>query len=78
MKIIYTSENCCQLKLTAPSLTQLGSYAVEAGNVHGLVRTAGSLNVGQPRHKSPPKFRQLTPEKSLTVQPKVAFNQNVS
>lgn len=59
------------------SLRDLGSYAVEASNVHGLVRTTCFLNVGEPRHAEPPQFQQIeAPE--IAVQPKVAFRESVS
>ena len=53
----------------------MGAYSVEASNVHGIVRTTGFANVGQPRHAEPPKFKEIVSEKGLAVQAKVAFDE---
>ena len=55
----------------------MGAYSVEASNVHGVVRTTGFANVGQPRHAEPPKFQQIDSKQRLAVQPKVAFDEKV-
>uniref|UniRef100_A0A1I7X1T1 Ig-like domain-containing protein n=1 Tax=Heterorhabditis bacteriophora TaxID=37862 RepID=A0A1I7X1T1_HETBA len=62
IEIIYKSETICELHLSDLTLNDLGSYAVEASNVHGLVRTTGSLNQ-----------KIATPE--IAVQAKVAFKE---
>ena len=55
----------------------MGAYSVEASNVHGVVRTTGFANVGQPRHAEPPKFKEIVTSKGIAVQPKVAFDEKV-
>ncbi|VDP02270.1 unnamed protein product [Heligmosomoides polygyrus] len=76
VKINYTSENVCELRVLQVSLRDLGSYAVEASNVHGVVRTTSSLNVGEPRHAEAPQFQQVE-EPGIEVKPKVAFREQV-
>ncbi|VDN35177.1 unnamed protein product, partial [Cylicostephanus goldi] len=76
VKINYTSETVCELRISDVTLRDLGSYAVEASNVHGLVKTTCFLNAGEPRHAEPPQFQQIeAPE--IAVQPKVAFHDSV-
>ncbi|KAK5984897.1 hypothetical protein GCK32_008606 [Trichostrongylus colubriformis] len=76
VKITYLSETVCELRVSQVTLKDLGSYAVEAANVHGVVRTTSSLNVGEPRHAEPPQFQQVdTP--GISVKPKVAFHEEV-
>ncbi|KAK6047730.1 immunoglobulin I-set domain protein [Cooperia oncophora] len=76
VKITYLSENVCELRVSQVALKDLGSYAVEASNVHGVVRTTSSLNVGEPRHAEPPQFQQIE-EPGIEVKPKVAFREEV-
>ncbi|KAK6029157.1 immunoglobulin I-set domain protein [Ostertagia ostertagi] len=75
-EINYLSENVCELRVSQVSLRDLGSYAVEASNVHGVVRTTSSLNVGEPRHAEPPQFQQVEAP-GIAVKPKVAFREEV-
>ncbi|ETN72289.1 hypothetical protein NECAME_13906, partial [Necator americanus] len=77
VKINYISEEVCELRVSQLSLRDLGSYAVEASNVHGIVKTTCFLNVGEQRRAEPPQFQQVeAPE--IAVQPKVAFRESVS
>lgn len=76
LQIQYVSDDDCHLKISNVSSTELGNYVVEASNVHGVVRTSGALNVGKPRHLSPPKFVQR--EEPIAVKSKVAFAEQVS
>ncbi|EJW72527.1 hypothetical protein WUBG_16563, partial [Wuchereria bancrofti] len=45
--ISYITPRKCQLKIANVSVSHLGSYSVEASNIHGIVRTTASLNVGK-------------------------------
>ncbi|KAK6109169.1 Immunoglobulin I-set domain family protein [Brugia pahangi] len=47
IQISYITPTKCQLKITNVSVSHLGSYSVEASNIHGIVRTTASLNVGK-------------------------------
>ncbi|VDO55992.1 unnamed protein product, partial [Brugia timori] len=47
VQISYITPTKCQLKITNVSVSHLGSYSVEASNIHGIVRTTASLNVGK-------------------------------
>ncbi|VDO56555.1 unnamed protein product [Haemonchus placei] len=76
VKITYLSESVCELRVSQVSLRDLGNYAVEASNVHGVVRTVSSLNVGEPRHAEPPQFQQVDAP-GIAVKPKVAFREEV-
>uniref|UniRef100_A0A158PAH4 TITIN n=1 Tax=Angiostrongylus cantonensis TaxID=6313 RepID=A0A158PAH4_ANGCA len=76
IKINYISETFCELRVSQVSLRDLGNYAVEASNVHGLVRTTCFLNAGEPRRSEPPQF-QLVDAPEIAVQPKVAFREQV-
>ncbi|KAJ1359849.1 hypothetical protein KIN20_018667 [Parelaphostrongylus tenuis] len=76
IKINYISETFCELRVSHVSLRDLGNYAVEASNVHGLVRTTCSLNAGEPRCSEPPQF-QLVDAPEIAVQPKVAFREQM-
>ncbi|VDK27112.1 unnamed protein product [Gongylonema pulchrum] len=59
VQITYVTPTKCQLKITSIGLRHLGSYSVEAANVHGIVRTTASLNVGRKRGEAePPKFHE--------------------
>lgn len=58
-QISYTSQTRCELKISNIGLRHLGTYSVEASNVHGVLRTTAALNVGQRREDSvPPVFLQ--------------------
>ncbi|VDK50737.1 unnamed protein product [Anisakis simplex] len=58
-QITYTSASRCELKISNIGLRHLGAYSVEASNVHGVLRTTASLNVGQRREDTkPPVFFQ--------------------
>ena len=76
VQIFYVSDNKCQLIVLKSSLSDMGGYSVEASNVHGVVRTTGFANVGQPRHAEPPQFKIM--KQGIAVQPKVAFHEEVS
>uniref|UniRef100_A0A158Q7F2 Myosin light chain kinase, smooth muscle n=1 Tax=Elaeophora elaphi TaxID=1147741 RepID=A0A158Q7F2_9BILA len=57
IKISYITPTKCQLKITSLSVSHLGTYSVEASNIHGIVRTTASLNVGKKRSEvEPPKL----------------------
>ncbi|VDM08832.1 unnamed protein product, partial [Wuchereria bancrofti] len=47
VQISYITPRKCQLKIANVSVSHLGSYSVEASNIHGIVRTTASLNVGK-------------------------------
>ncbi|VDK88198.1 unnamed protein product, partial [Onchocerca ochengi] len=49
IQILYITPTKCQLKITNLSVSHLGTYSVEASNIHGIVRTTASLNVGKKR-----------------------------
>ncbi|VDK82765.1 unnamed protein product [Litomosoides sigmodontis] len=49
VQILRITSTKCQLKITNVSLSHLGTYSVEASNIHGIVRTTASLNVGKKR-----------------------------
>uniref|UniRef100_A0A915PUX1 Uncharacterized protein n=1 Tax=Setaria digitata TaxID=48799 RepID=A0A915PUX1_9BILA len=57
IQILYITPTKCQLKIINLSVSHLGTYSVEASNVHGIVRTTASINVGKKRSEVvPPKF----------------------
>ncbi|GMR58628.1 hypothetical protein PMAYCL1PPCAC_28823, partial [Pristionchus mayeri] len=58
VQISWLSPTRCELRLSDVSLRSLGTYAVDAFNGHGIVRTTASLNVGEPRHAEPPVFQK--------------------
>ncbi|KAL3986026.1 Immunoglobulin I-set domain family protein [Acanthocheilonema viteae] len=49
IQILHVTPTKCQLKITSLSVSHLGTYSVEASNIHGIVRTTASLNVGKRR-----------------------------
>ncbi|CAG9530815.1 unnamed protein product [Cercopithifilaria johnstoni] len=58
-QIVYISPTKCQLKITNLTVSYLGTYSVEASNIHGIVRTTASLNVGRKRSEVEPlKFSE--------------------
>ncbi|GMT09123.1 hypothetical protein PFISCL1PPCAC_420 [Pristionchus fissidentatus] len=58
VEISWLSPTRCELRLSDVSLRSLGTFAVDAFNGHGIVRTTASLNVGEPRHAEPPVFEK--------------------
>ncbi|KAF8382632.1 ttn-1 [Pristionchus pacificus] len=58
VQISWLSSSRCELRLSDVSLRSLGTYAVDAFNGHGIVRTTACLNVGEPRHAEPPVFHK--------------------
>ncbi|CAI5451947.1 unnamed protein product [Caenorhabditis angaria] len=75
--IEFPTDTTSKLTITSVSLKHLGMYYVEASNIHGVLRTAGRLNVGEARHAEPPQFKHSL-EPVLTVQPKVAFSEQIT
>ncbi|CAJ0962097.1 unnamed protein product, partial [Mesorhabditis belari] len=78
VQIKYVSDNKAELKIKKVSLLDLGTYSVEASNIHGMLRTNAALNVGKPRHAIPPEFRQYMQkaDQDVVVMPKVAFEES--
>ncbi|NP_001368673.1 Titin homolog [Caenorhabditis elegans] len=75
VKITFPSDTTSVLSIKNVSLASLGMYFVEASNIHGVLRTAGRLNVSDERRKAePPQFKHVL-EPVLAVQPKVAFSE---
>ncbi|CAI2354591.1 unnamed protein product [Caenorhabditis sp. 36 PRJEB53466] len=75
VKIAFPSDTTSVLTIENVSLASLGMYYVEASNIHGVLRTAGRLNVSDERRKAePPQFKHVL-EPVLAVQPKVAFSE---
>ncbi|EGT41041.1 hypothetical protein CAEBREN_30100 [Caenorhabditis brenneri] len=75
VKINFPSDTSSVLSIKNVSLANLGMYYVEASNIHGVLRTAGRLNVSDERRKAePPQFKHVL-EPVLAVQPKVAFSE---
>ncbi|EFP11257.1 CRE-TTN-1 protein [Caenorhabditis remanei] len=75
VKITFPSDTTSVLSIKNVSLANLGMYYVEASNIHGVLRTAGRLNVSDERRKAePPQFKHVL-EPVLAVQPKVAFSE---
>ncbi|KHN81711.1 Titin [Toxocara canis] len=69
VQITYTSKTRCELKISNIALRHLGTYSVEATNVHGVLRTTAALNVGQRREDSePPVFIQGFEESAITIE----------
>ncbi|KAK0408269.1 hypothetical protein QR680_003864 [Steinernema hermaphroditum] len=61
-QITYPTPTKCLLKISGIHVSDIGSYSVEASNVHGTVQTNGSLNVGEPRNLKPPVFTGIETE----------------
>uniref|UniRef100_A0A914ZQD0 Titin n=1 Tax=Parascaris univalens TaxID=6257 RepID=A0A914ZQD0_PARUN len=69
VQISYTSQTRCELKISNIGLRHLGTYSVEASNVHGVLRTTAALNVGQRQEDSvPPVFLQDFEERAITIE----------
>ncbi|EJD74527.1 CAMK/MLCK protein kinase [Loa loa] len=76
IQISYITPTKCQLKITSLSVSHLGTYSVEASNIHGIVRTTASLNVGKKLSEvESPKFPEDSKEKLTTVLPQDASSE---
>ncbi|TKR69840.1 hypothetical protein L596_021941 [Steinernema carpocapsae] len=64
-QINYPTPSKCTLKITGIHVSDIGSYSVEASNIHGSVRTNGSLNIGKPRVAKPPVFTGIETEEII-------------
>ncbi|MCP9264538.1 Titin [Dirofilaria immitis] len=76
--ISYIASTKCQLKITNLSVPHLGTYSVEASNIHGIVRTTASLNVGKKRVEAePPKSLEDFKENFLTTLPQDVLSERL-
>ncbi|CAB3396936.1 unnamed protein product [Caenorhabditis bovis] len=75
-KISFPTDTSSRLRISNVALKDLGMYYVEASNIHGVLRTAGRLNVGEAKQSEPPQFKHVL-EQIVAVQPKVAFSEQI-